>query len=133
LAAAEHDANRYILVQRNYVYGEFTRPKSKKARRVDLSRQLRAVLLELRDQCLVKAFLCGKTSVSDDHSSIQVTADVYGHLLPGANVDSINKLDTPLSPQRSATRRSLTRVMLLKKERNSFRTLVPAERIELSA
>ena len=41
---SEEDANRYILVQRNYVYGQFTTPKSKKLRRVDLSRQLRAVL-----------------------------------------------------------------------------------------
>jgi integrase len=29
------------------------------------------------------------------HSSIQVTADVYGHLLPGANVAYIDKLDAP--------------------------------------
>jgi len=36
--ASEQDANRYILVQRNYVYGQFTTPKSNKPRRVDLSR-----------------------------------------------------------------------------------------------
>ena len=37
------------------------------------------------------------------HSSIQVTADVYGHLLPGANVACIDKLDAPTNPQLSAT------------------------------
>ena len=37
------------------------------------------------------------------HSSIQVTADVYGHLLPGANVACIDKLDAQTTPQPSAT------------------------------
>jgi integrase len=162
--ASEQDTNRYILVQRNYVYGQFTTPKSKKPRRVDLSRQLRTTLLTLRDERLMNAFLAGKNSVSDElvfpgpnggvldpdhlydryflpvleraglrrirfhdlrhtfgylliqagaslpyvrdqmgHSSIQVTADVYGHLLPGANVECIDKLDAPTSPQLSAT------------------------------
>jgi hypothetical protein len=36
------------------------------------------------------------------HSSIQVTAGVYGHLLPGANVACIDKLDAPTTPQLSA-------------------------------
>ena len=161
---SEQDAKRYILVQHNYVYGQFTTPKSKKPRRVDLSRQLRATLLALRDERLIKAFLADKNSVSDElvfpapdggvldpdhlydryflpvvekaglrrirfhdlrhtfgylliqagaplpyirdqmgHSSIQVTADVYGHLLPGANVACIDKLDAPSTPQLSAT------------------------------
>ena len=162
--ASEHDPNRYILVQRNYVYGQFTTPKSKKSRRVDLSRQLRATLLTFRDERLMNAFLAGRNSVSDElvfpapdggvldpdhlydryflpvleraglrrirfhdlrhtfgylliqagaslpyvrdqlgHSSIQVTADVYGHLLPGANVSCMDKLDAETSPQPSAT------------------------------
>ena len=162
--ADEQDVNRYILVQRNYVYGHFTTPKSRKPRRVDLSRQLRATLLVLRDEHLMKAFLFGKNSISEEllfpapgggvldpdhlydryflpvvgkaglrrirfhdlrhtfgylliqsgaplpyvrdqmgHSSIQVTADVYGHLLPGANVACIDKLDAPINPQLSAT------------------------------
>jgi integrase len=151
----EDDPNRYILVQRNWVRGEFTTPKSKKSRRVDLSRQLRRVLLELRDQRLLKAFLAGKTSVADDlvfcsttgtilngdnvyhrqflptlekaglrrfrfhelrhtfgsqlirdgasltyvkeqmgHSSIQVTVDIYAHLIPGANIACVDGLDS---------------------------------------
>jgi len=162
--ASEQDANRYILVQRNYVYGQFTTPKSNKPRRVDLSRQLRATLLALRDEKLMKAFLAGKNSVSDElvfpapeggvldpdnlydryflpvlekaglrrirlhdlrhtfgylliqagapvpyirdqmvHSGIRVTADVYGHLLPGANVACIDRLDAATAPQLSAT------------------------------
>jgi len=162
--ASEQDANRYILVQHNYVYGQFTTPKSKKPRQVDMSRQLGATLLALRNERLIKAFLAGKKSVSDElvfpapnggvldpdhlydryflpvvekaglrrirfhdlrhtfghlliqagaplpyvrdqlgHSSIQVTADIYGHLLPGANVACIDKLDAPITPQLSAT------------------------------
>ena len=27
------------------------------------------------------------------HSSIQVTVDVYGHLIPGANIEWIDRLD----------------------------------------
>jgi hypothetical protein len=43
------------------------------------------------------------------HSSIQVTVDIYGHLIPGANLSFIDRLDeiTPepaeTSPQQSAT------------------------------
>jgi integrase len=60
------DRNRYILVQRNYSYGRFTSPKSKKSRRVDLSKHLRSVLLELRDIRMLEAFTAGRTSISDD-------------------------------------------------------------------
>ena len=64
--ANDTDSNRFILVQRNYSLGEFTTPKSKKSRRVDLSRQLRVVLLQQRDERLLAAFLGGKNSISDD-------------------------------------------------------------------
>src|SRR5450432_3621007 len=43
------------------------------------------------------------------HSSIQVTVDTYGHLIPGANVCFVDRLDGILaeraetSPQQSAT------------------------------
>lgn len=53
------DLNRYMLVQRNWLNGSFTSPKSRKSRRVDLSRQLRAELLQLRDQRMLEAFLRG--------------------------------------------------------------------------
>jgi len=63
---SDNDSNRYILVQRNYVHGKFTSPKSKKSRRADMSRELRRVLRELRDKRNVGGFLKGKTSVADD-------------------------------------------------------------------
>jgi len=153
---SERDSNRYILVQRSHYMGAFTTTKNKKSRRVDLSRQLRVALIELRDQRLLAAFQGGKTSISDElvfpshagtpikpdniavrymqpaleraglrhfrfhdlrhtfgslliqsgaslayvkeqmgHSSIQVTVDIYGHLIPGADISCVDKLDTP--------------------------------------
>jgi hypothetical protein len=61
--ASDNDPNRYILVQRNYVHGRFTTPQSKKSRRADMSRELRRVLLELRDKRMLEAFMKGKTSI----------------------------------------------------------------------
>jgi integrase len=161
---SEEDKNRYILVQRNYAFGRFTTPKSRKSRRVDLSRELRRVLLELRDKRLLGAFLNGRSCIADElvfpsnagtvldpsnmvhnyflpsieraglrrirfhdlrhtfgslliqqgaslayvkeqmgHSSIQVTVDTYGHLIPGADIAWVDKLDSETSPQLSAT------------------------------
>lgn len=150
----EQDENRFIHVQHNYVHREHTDTKSKKARRVDMSKDLRKALIELRDNRLLTAYLAGKDSISDDlvfpspdgaildpdnlyhryfqpvltkaglrkirlhdlrhtfgslliqagasivyvkeqmgHSSIQITVDIYGHLIPGANVSFVDKLD----------------------------------------
>jgi integrase len=163
--ANDDDPNRYILVQHNYVARQFTTPKSKKSRRVDLSRQLRAVLLKLRDSRMLEAFANGRTSILDEfvfpspegsvldpdnlvkryflpaiehaglrrirfhdlrhtfgslliqggasvtyvkeqmgHSSIQVTVDTYGHLIPGANVNWVDRLDATPEPQQTATK-----------------------------
>jgi integrase len=160
----EDDSNRYLLVQRNFVHGKFTSPKSKKSRRVDLSRELRRVLIELRDARLLAAMMVGKASIADDlifpskagtvldpnnlvhyhflpclehaglrrfrfhdlrhtfgslliqdgaplayvkeqmgHSSIQITVDTYGHLIPGADINWIDGLDRKSSPQQNAT------------------------------
>jgi integrase len=149
-----NDSNRFILVRHNYVHREHTTTKSKKSRRVDLSRELRAVLVELRDKRLLEAFLEGRNDISDElvvpspdgsildpdnlyhryflpvltkagirkirlhdlrhtfgslliqngasivyvkeqmgHSSIQVTVDIYAHLIPGANVSFVDTLD----------------------------------------
>lgn len=175
----ENDSNGFILVQHNYVRREHTTPKSKKSRRVDLSRDLRRELISLRDRHLLDAFLKGKTDIGDQlvfpspegaiidpdnlyhrlflpvlakagvrkirlhdlrhtfgslliqngasvvyvkeqmgHSSIQVTVDTYGHLIPGANVSFVDKLDEmPIqtektsqhqsAPGRTKTKRSL--------------------------
>ena len=166
----DSDCERFILVRHNYVRREHTTTKSKKSRRVDLSRELRRILVELRDKRLLEAYLEGKNDISDElvfrspqrtildpdnlyhrvflpvlskagirkirlhdlrhtfgslllqsgasivyvkeqmgHSSIQVTVDTYGHLIPGANVCFVDRLDAVLadeaetSPQQSAT------------------------------
>jgi integrase len=165
---ADH-TDRFILVRHNYVRREHTTTKSKKARRVDLSRELRSALVELRDKRLLEAYLKGKNHISDElvfrsptgtildpdnlyhrvflpvlvkagirrirmhdlrhtfgslllqngasivyvkeqmgHSSIQVTVDIYGHLIPGANVCFVDRLDViqagegETTPQQSA-------------------------------
>jgi hypothetical protein len=37
------------------------------------------------------------------HSSIQVTVDTYGHLIPGGNIKWIDRLDSKTSPRQNAT------------------------------
>ncbi len=37
------------------------------------------------------------------HSSIQVTVDLYGHLIPGGNKQAVDRLDTPVAQPHSAT------------------------------
>ena len=37
------------------------------------------------------------------HSSIQITVDTYGHLIPGANINWIDGLDRKTSQQQNAT------------------------------
>jgi integrase len=170
----EHDANRFIVVEHNYVRREHTTTKSKKSRRVDMSRELRRVLVEQRDKRLLEAFLKGKNDISGElvflspdgsildpdnlyhryfqpvltkaglrkirlhdlrhtfgslliqsgasivyvkeqmgHSSIQVTVDIYGHLIPGANVSYVDRLDVvpkqeeKTTPQQNATQAQL--------------------------
>jgi hypothetical protein len=51
------------MVSRNYTHGEFTTPKNKKPRRVDMSRELRRVLMELRDAMTLKAFGRGESEI----------------------------------------------------------------------
>jgi integrase len=160
----DDDSNRYILVQRNYVHGKFTTPKSNKSRRVDLSRELRSTLLNLRDKRMLEAFMKGTSSIADDlvfpskagtvldasnlfhyhflpclehaglrrfrfhdlrhtfgslliqdgaslayvrdqmgHSSIQITVDTYGHLIPVANINWIDGLDRKTTQPQNAT------------------------------
>ena len=166
----EDNSNRFIFVQRRWYRGRFSIPKSKKPRRVDMSRELRRVLVEVRDQRLFEAFGKRRASIADDlvfpgedgkplrarklvesyflpvleraglrrirfhdlrhtfgsllieagvplpyvrdqmgHSSIQITADKYVHLLPQRNVQFIDRLDATTSPQQSATQTQLRR------------------------
>jgi integrase len=66
LGTDDNDSERFILVQHNYVRREHTTTKSKKSRRVDLSRELRRVLVELRDKRLLDAYLKGKNDISGE-------------------------------------------------------------------
>jgi hypothetical protein len=45
---------------------EHTTTKSKKSRRVDVSKELRRALLETRDKRMLDAFLNGKSDISSD-------------------------------------------------------------------
>jgi hypothetical protein len=54
------------------------------------------------------------------HASIQVTADVYGHLVPGANLSFVDKLDSMTSPQQSATQPQQTGVVENREIREVF-------------
>jgi hypothetical protein len=142
--------------------------ESEQARRVDMSRELRRVLIDLRDGRMLEAFQAGRPWISDDllfpgekanpvsfrslvekgfrpsrdraglrrfrccdmrhtfgslliqagaslpyvrdqmgHSSIQITADKYVHLVSGRNVGFVDPLDTAKGPQQSATQAQL--------------------------
>src|SRR5260370_6002810 len=37
------------------------------------------------------------------HSSIQITVDTYGHLIPGADIAWVDRLDLKTTPQENAT------------------------------
>ena len=69
----DENGNRFILVQHNYVRREHTTTKSKKSRRVDMSRQLRGVLLKMRDARLKAVLLEGKTDILRNWSSHPTT------------------------------------------------------------
>ncbi len=40
------------------------------------------------------------------HHSIQVTVDIYGHLVPGGNRQAVNRLDDPQEHSQEATIRN---------------------------
>jgi integrase len=165
----DQDGNRFILVQHNYVRREHTTTKSKKSRRVDMSRQLRGVLIKMRDVRLEAALKEGKADISKElvfsshdgkildpdnfyhrhfvpvllkseirkirlhdlrhtfgslliqrgasivyvkeqmgHSSIQVTVDTYGHLVPGADVSFVDRLDEKSGKKQPTAQQSAT-------------------------
>ncbi len=60
------DPHRFVSVQRTYdpAHQTFTTPKNGRSRRVDMSHELRAVLLDLRDQRVDAAILQGATTIS---------------------------------------------------------------------
>jgi integrase len=60
-----HDPHRFVVVQRTYdpVHRIFTTPKNGRSRRVDVSQELRAALLEFRNQRFDAAVLQGTTTI----------------------------------------------------------------------
>ena len=69
----DDDANRYILVQRSYDRRWSRRmltPKNKKSRRVDMSRELRRVLIQLRDERLAAAVGRDRIAISDQKLTV---------------------------------------------------------------
>ena len=192
----ENDRNRYIFVQHNYVRRKHTSTKSKKSRRVDMSRELRRVLMEIRDARLLAAYQQGKVDVSGEllfpgpdggildpdnlyhryfvpvlakagirkirlhdlrhtfgslliqngasltyvkeqmgHASIQLTVDIYGHLVPGADVNYVDRLDTEPAADTNQTRNKTKRRMNPHPRRNlgvGAESDIPAEVIDLT-
>ena len=65
---SDNDPNRYILSPAKLCAQAVhdTYYKSKKSRRADMSRELRSVLLELRDKRMLAAFMEGKASIAED-------------------------------------------------------------------
>ena len=57
------------------------------------------------------------------HSLIQVTVDIYGHLIPGANVSFVDKLDSRTTPQQSAIQPQ----QQIKRESDGFEEVLPNE------
>jgi len=178
-AEDEDDSNRFILVRHNYTHGHFTTPKNHKTRRVDMSKELRRILLERRDAAMLKMFERGEGNLLPlvfpsetggpldgvnvyhrdllpclqaaglrrvtfhalrhsyaslliqaganlayvkeqlGHSSIQVTVDTYGHLIPGANISWSDQLDMPAvkSSRATTSQQSATQAQPAVKER----------------
>ena len=60
-----NDTHRFLHVQRTYdpAHRTFNTPKNGRSRRVDMSHELRATLLEFRNRCFDAAVLQGKTTV----------------------------------------------------------------------
>jgi integrase len=154
-----------------------------------MSRELRRVLIELRDRRLLEAFLKGRNDISDElvfrspdgsildpdnlyhryfqpvltkaglrkirlhdlrhtfgslliqngaslvyvkeqmgHSSIQVTVDIYGHLIPGADVSFVDRLDeAALKEEKTTPQQNATQAQLPEKSE----TEIPPEVVDL--
>jgi len=46
------------------------------------------------------------------HSSIQVTVDTYGHLIPGADIAWVDRLDSETTPRQNATPAQLEEMVI---------------------
>ncbi len=69
-------------------YGLLTKAKLRKVRFHDLRHTFASLLLQQGESPVYVKEQMG-------HSSIQVTVDLYGHLIPGGNKQAVDQLDTP--------------------------------------
>ncbi len=70
-------------------YGLLTKAKLRKVRFHDLRHTFASLLLQQGESLVYVKEQMG-------HSSIQVTVDLYGHLIPGGNKQAVDRLDTPV-------------------------------------
>ena len=70
-------------------YGLLTKAKIRKVRFHDLRHTFASLLLQNGESPVYVKEQMG-------HSSIQVTVDLYGHLIPGGNKQAVDRLDTPV-------------------------------------
>jgi integrase len=70
-------------------YGLLTKAKIRKVRFHDLRHNFASLLLQNGESPVYVKEQMG-------HSSIQVTVDLYGGLIPGENKQTVDRLDTPM-------------------------------------
>jgi integrase len=70
-------------------YGLLTKAKLRKVRFHDLRHTFASLLLQNGESPVYVKEQMG-------HSSIQVTVDLYGHLIPGGNKQAVDRLDLPV-------------------------------------
>ena len=75
-------------------YGLLTRAGIRKVRFHDLRHTFASLLLQNGESPVYVKEQMG-------HSSIQITVDLYGHLIPGGNKQAVDRLDTPVDKSRS--------------------------------
>ena len=71
-------------------YGLLTKAKLRRVRFHDLRHTFASLLLQNGESPVYVKEQMG-------HSSIQVTVDCYGHLIPGGNKQAVDRLDTPIA------------------------------------
>jgi len=74
-------------------YGLLTKAKLRRVRFHDLRHTFASLLLQNGESPVYVREQMG-------HSSIQVTVDLYGHLIPGGNKQAVDRLDTPVDNRR---------------------------------
>ena len=74
-------------------YGLLTKAKLRKVRFHDLRHSFASLLLQNGESPVYVKDQMG-------HSSIQVTVDLYGHLIPGGNKQAVDRLDLPVDKPR---------------------------------